>query len=221
VIGALLLIYVYNFRAIPVEAISEIAPLVKEIIVLLNVVLSGLVLTAVAARFLYTGVSMEGQAFWVIRTSPVEMKRFLMSKFMAGFLPVSLITLGIVLVTDLMMGVRGLLMAVSLCVVFMLSASISGLGAGMGAMFPKFRYENMASVSMSLGGMAFMVVAFSVVLATAAVLAWPFYIFYKTGSLGWGAALASAGFALGINLTALVVPMRMGVRALKRLNRCG
>ena len=71
-------------------------PFIKEIMVLVNLVLSGLVLSAVSARFIYASVSLEGQAFWIIRTSPVDMNRFIRSKFLYGFIPVTLLMLSLV-----------------------------------------------------------------------------------------------------------------------------
>ena len=79
IIGTLIMIYVYNFKSIPINALSGF-PFIKEIMVLVNLVLSGLVLSAVSARFIYASVSLEGQAFWIIRTSPVDMNRFIRSK---------------------------------------------------------------------------------------------------------------------------------------------
>ena len=42
---------------------------------------AGLVLSAVAARFLYSSISLEGTAFRIIRTSPVTVKKLLRPNF--------------------------------------------------------------------------------------------------------------------------------------------
>lgn len=142
--------------------------------VLINMVLAGMVLSAVAARFLYTSVSLEGEAFWVIRTAPVDMSGFLWSKLLYACIPVSLLIVFLVFVTNLAMNVSGILMSTSVATTLMLCISVSGLGTGFGAIYPKFKYENIASVSMSLGGMAFMLIAFSVVIVTLSLEAWIF-----------------------------------------------
>jgi len=217
IIGALIMIYVYNFKSIPVNALSGFS-LIREIMVLVNLVLSGLVLSAVSARFIYASVSLEGQAFWVIKTTPVDIDSFIRSKFFYGFIPVTALMLILVALTNLAMNVSGPLMYISLGTIFMLCVSVSGLGTGFGAIYPKFKYENIASVSMSLGGMAFMLIAFSLVIATLSLEAWIFYIaniresFDINGKLQIAAALI---LILLINAAAFYMPMKIGKKKLQ------
>ena len=217
IIGALIMIYVYNFKSIPINALSGF-PFIKEIMVLVNPVLSGLVLSAVSARFIYASVSLEGQAFWIIRTSPVDMNRFIRSKFLYGFIPVTLLMLILVFLTNLAMNIRGILMYLSLGTVLMLCVSVSGLGTGFGAIYPKFKYENIASVSMSLGGMAFMLIAFSVVIATLFLEAWIFYVYSLKGVMHLSAKIQiglSVIMIILINAIAFYLPMRIGKKKLQ------
>lgn len=222
IIGALIMVYIYNFKSIPVDAISGLSPFIKELMVLVNMVMAGLVLSAVAARFLYASVSLEGQAFWVIRTSPVDMARFLWSKFLYGCIPVTLLIVFLVFITNLAMNVKGMLMSVSIVTALMLCISVSGLGTGFGAIYPKFKYENIASVSMSLGGMAFMLIAFSVVLVTLSLEAWIFYVYnLRTGintvlNLSGKIQIAICLILiLLINIAAFYLPMRIGRRKIQ------
>lgn len=217
IIGALIMVYIYNFKSIPVDAISGLSPFIKELMVLVNMVMAGLVLSAVAARFLYASVSLEGQAFWVIRTSPVDMARFLWSKFLYGCIPVTLLIVFLVFITNLAMNVKGMLMSASIVTALMLCISVSGLGTGFGAIYPKFKYENIASVSMSLGGMAFMLIAFSVVIVTLSLEAWIFYVYNLR--VGINSALDFSGkfqivlciiMILMINVAAFYLPMKIG-----------
>ncbi|MDI6744297.1 MAG: hypothetical protein QMD07_02855 [Thermodesulfovibrionales bacterium] len=217
IIGALIMIYVYNFKSIPVNALSGFS-FIKEIMVLVNLVLSGLVLSAVSARFIYASVSLEGQAFWIIRTSPVDMRKFLWAKFLYGFIPVTALMLVLVFLTNLAMNAKGVLMYLSLGTVVVLCVSVSGLGTGLGAIYPKFKYENIASVSMSLGGMAFMLIAFSIVIATLSFEAWIFYVYSLKGAVDLSAKIQiglSVIMIILINAVAFYIPMRIGKRKLQ------
>ena len=100
IIGALILIYTYNFSTLPVRTLSDAFPFVKEFLVLINMLMAGLVLSAVAARFLYSSVSLEGMAFWIIRTSPVTIKNLMFSKFFYGFVPVTLALFTVVFIAN-------------------------------------------------------------------------------------------------------------------------
>ncbi|MBI4822800.1 MAG: hypothetical protein HY805_01005 [Nitrospirae bacterium] len=219
VIGALFLIYVYNFKAIPLNAILSIAPFIKELIVLVNMLMAGLILSAVSARFLYSSVSLEGQAFWIIRASPIDMKGFLWGKLIYGSLPITLIVTALVFLTNLLMGVGGMLMIISLVTTIVLSLSISGLAVGLGGIYPRFKYENIASVSMSLGGMTFMVLAFGLVVLSLMCEALPVYLYYK-GSLTPHIRLITMVSAIGIitvNLIAFYLPMKIAIESLRKL----
>ncbi|MEW6418878.1 MAG: hypothetical protein AB1480_12275 [Nitrospirota bacterium] len=222
IIGALILIYVYNFRTIPIRTFSEIFPLIKELMVLINMVMAGLVLSAVSARFLYSAVSLEGMSFWIIRTSPVSVEKILWSKFLYGFIPVTVILLTVVFITNMAMGADSLLMLLSGITIFILCISISGLGIGMGAIYPKFKYENIASISMSPGGMFFMLIAFAVILLTVSIEAWSVYIYKKTILSGLELSLLNkVQFVLTglliviINSLAFYIPMKLGKKRLE------
>ncbi|MBI4689237.1 MAG: hypothetical protein HY754_03065 [Nitrospirae bacterium] len=215
IIGALIMVYIYNFRAIPINMISELTPFVREFMVMVNMLLAGLVLSAVAARFIYSSVSLEGEAFWIIKTSPVDMNRFLWAKFLYGCIPVTSLIVFLVFLTNLAINVKGLLMFISVGTTFMLCISISGLGTGFGAIYPKFRYENIASVSMSLGGMAFMLIAFGTAIITLSLEPWIFYIYNirVEGGLNFIEKIQIAACLVSIvmvNAVVFYLPMRIG-----------
>ena len=217
IIGALIMVYIYNFKSVPVSAISELSPFIKELMVLVNMVMAGMVLSAVAARFLYTSVSLEGQAFWVVGTAPVDMAGFLWSKLLYACIPLTLLIVFLVFVTNLAMNVGGALMCASVATTLMLCISISGLGTGFGAIYPKFKYENIASVSMSLGGMAFMLIAFNVVIVTLALEAWIFYLYQiKLRGIFSCQIILCAVIILSINAAAFYLPMKIGQSRLSR-----
>jgi ABC-2 type transport system permease protein len=222
IIFALIVIYTYNFRTIPLRALSEISPFIKEIMVLVNILMAGLVLSAVSARFLYASISLEGMAFWIIRTSPVTVKKFLWSKFLYGFIPVTVILLAVVFISNIAIGADSLLMLLSGLTLLILCISISGLGTGMGAIFHKFKYENIASISTSPGGMLFMIIAFSIVLLTVSLEAWSFYLYKKAAISGLGLSFLEKGqFVLAglliiiLNSLTFYMPMKKGEKRLE------
>jgi len=215
IIGSLVMVYIYNFKSIPIDAMAGLTPFIRELVLLINMAMAGLVLSAVAARFLYTSVSLEGEAFWIMRTSPVNISRFLWSKFLYGFIAVTLIIVLVVFLANLAINVTGLLMYVSVGTTLLLCTSVSGLGTGLGAIYPKFRYENIASVSMSLGGMAFMILAFSVVLTTLSLEAWIFFLCQAELDLSGKIQIAvSLLLIAAINAAAFFLPMKIGARRL-------
>jgi ABC-2 type transport system permease protein len=214
VILALAFVYVYNFRIFDIDMVAKTAPYVREGMLLANLLLAGMVLSAVAARFLYTAVSVEGLSFWVVKSAPLSMKRFLIDKLIYGSVPVTALTLAIVLVTNVFMKMGWAHMFVSLATVLVLGVSISGLGVGLGAIYPQFKYENIAAVSMSLGGLSFMLLAFTLVVVTVLIETWIVYLYYSRGFFVWPAAIAAGVLILSINFLAAYYPIRIGIRRL-------
>lgn len=125
IIGALVMVYIYNFKSIPLDAMAGLTPLIKELMLLTNMLMAGLVLSAVAARFLYTSVSLEGEAFWIIRTSPLNISRFLWSKFLYGCTAVTVLIVLVVFLTNLALHVTGILMYASVGTTLLLCISVS------------------------------------------------------------------------------------------------
>lgn len=214
IILALAFVYVYNFRIFDIAMVEDAAPYVREGMMLANLLLAGMVLSAVAARFLYTAVSVEGRAFWIVKSAPVGMRRFLIEKLIYGAVPVTVLTLAIVVVTNVFMKMPWPHMFVSVGTVLVLGVSVSALGVGMGAMYPRFKYENIASVSMRLGGLTFMLLAFFLVVATVLMETWVIYLYYARGSFPWPAGIASGVFIVCMNFLAAYYPMRLGIRRL-------
>jgi ABC-2 type transport system permease protein len=77
----------------------------KEMLDPLLVMLSAAIATAVSAmimsRFCLTAVSMEGRAYWLLRSSPTSIREFIAGKFLVAYVPYLLVGGGLVLVLEL------------------------------------------------------------------------------------------------------------------------
>jgi len=158
-LGALVIVYVYNFSVLPLDKVSVRLDVVREELAFFNLALAGFVLSAVAARFVFTAVSAENGAFWVIRSSPMNPKRYMWGKFF--FFTGPMIILGEVLVifTNHFLQVSPFMVALSMATMALFCLGIVSLGLGFGASYPKFDYENISRVALGLGGALFMVVS--------------------------------------------------------------
>jgi ABC-2 type transport system permease protein len=133
---ALVLLYLYNFRALDLERIPYMSGVIKNVYALVNLGMAGFVVATVAVRFVFPAVSAEGAAFWLVRTSPVSMRDFLWSKFWTGLVPMVLFTEVLTVAANELMGVDPFLKVVAaVAVVFMiLIAMVFGaLGTGIGS----------------------------------------------------------------------------------------
>ena len=80
--------------------------------------LAGFVLTAVAGRFAFPSVSMEGSAFWLIRSAPVSLRAFLWIKFAIYLLPLLVLSETLIVASNLLLRVTPFMMYLSTATIF-------------------------------------------------------------------------------------------------------
>ncbi len=221
---ALVLVYLYNFHILDLDHIPYMSGLVKNAYAFVNLAMASFVLAAVAVRFVFPAVSVEGAAFWIVRTAPVSMGVFLWSKFWTGLLPVLFLAEGLTIVSNQFLGVDPFLKVVSAAAVFFMTFALVGLAAGMGAQFPRFAAENVTQVAGSYGGLSFMILAVLFILVEIGLLAWPssIYLWHQFQGLplqGRHYVQMTIAFtaALGVCAATFWLSMRRGIRALEDL----
>jgi len=176
-VGSIVVIAMISVAALPVEAFK--GPWMKPWINALSfliLALVGFVMAALAARFQFSAVSIEGRGFWVIRTSPITAKQYLNSKLWPG-LPPMLITGEILAVSSsAILRADTALIATAIFTAAGLSFALSGLAVGMGAMYPDFKADNASKLAASPSGVLYMVMALSTVFATLLLESYPVYL---------------------------------------------
>jgi ABC-2 type transport system permease protein len=221
---ALALVYLYNFRVLDLDRIPYMSGMIKNAYAFVNLSLAAFVISAVAVRFIFPAISLEGRAFWIVRSSPVPMRTVLWSKFWGGVLPILVMAEGLTLASNEFLGVAPFLKVLCGIAVLFVTFGLVGLAAGMGARFPRFTAENVTQVAGSYGGIAFMILAVLFVLVEIALLAWPssvllWHQFRGVPLRTVQQVLVVASLASAAVLAVLVcwLPMRRGVLALERL----
>jgi len=223
---ALVLVYLYNFRVLDLQRIPYMSNVIKNVYGFVNLGMAGLVMSTIAVRFVFPGVSAEGAAFWIIRTAPAPLSDFLWSKFWTGFVPVFVLTEALTIIANEFLGVDPFLKVVSAIAVVFMSLALAGLATGLGARYPRFAADNPQQVAGSYGGVAFMVFAVLFVLAMIGLLGWPtaVYLFARQRNLPLSLRqqmLIGGYFALaiGISLATWRLSMRSGIQALTEMDR--
>ncbi|MDP6605778.1 MAG: hypothetical protein QF664_05915 [Dehalococcoidia bacterium] len=223
---ALVLVYLYNFRVLNLDRIPYMSGVIKNVYAFVNLGMAGLVMATVAVRFVFPAVSIEGAAFWIIRTAPIKLGDFLWSKFWTGLVPVLVLTEILTVAANQLMGIDPFIKVVAAIAIVFMSFALVGLAASLGARYPRFSAENAAQVSGSYGGVTFMISAVFFVLLMIVLIGWPssVYLYYSVRprpipmarQLLMGACFVGAA---GISLATWWISMRAGVRALESMDR--
>jgi len=183
--------------------------------------LATFVLTAVAARFVYPAVSIEGEAFWIVRSSPIQIRTFLWIKLFIYHIPLFILTETRIVASNMLLHVTPFMMALSVTTVFFMVPGIVSMGIGFGAAYPDFKSENPAQSVTSFGGLLFMILCAGFIAVVIILEAGPVYSIFMADfrgvsltALQWTWLIGSFSVVLVLCILAVVLPMRWGERRL-------
>jgi ABC-2 type transport system permease protein len=223
-ICALIVIYLYNFSVLPLDRSPIKTVYLQNVFSFLNVGLAAFVLSAIAARFVFPAVSMEGEAFWIIQSAPVSMKTFLWIKFFLYYIPLLILSEILIVASNFLLGVTPFMMFLSVLTIFFLVPAVVALAIGLGACYPDFKSENPALSVTSFGGVLFMLLSFGLIALVIILEAGPVYKIFMARMHGYAFSwiqilwfVFSFTFALFLCVFAVLYPMRLGeINLLKR-----
>ena len=218
-LAVLLVVYLFNIKSLPLFSGERVSGFLMSLVVFLNLGLAGFVLAAVAARFVFPAVSLEGKQMWLLRSSPLDLQALLWSKYWTGTIPLLVLAVAITFSTNVLLQATPFMMWISLGTILLLTFAISALALGFGALYPRFDTENAAQIPTSFGGLVFMMSAI-VLLGLVLVVESQTVLEYLRAQIQgrdpevdiW--LVGSLVLVVVICLTATIVPIRL---ALKRL----
>jgi ABC-2 type transport system permease protein len=215
-LGALAVIYLYNIRNLPLNTLF-----LQNFISIVNLGLAGFVLAAVAVRFVFTSTSLEGRSFWIVLASPIAFRSFLREKFCMYVLPLLVLAETLVVVSNLLLKADAYLMLFAAVIILLMTCALTGLGVGLGAMYPRFEYDNIAQTAASPGGILYMVLSLGFIGVILTLAARPLYVYlyrkFLLQSVGGVEVYLCYGAIVGLCLLTTLLPLRLGCRALDRL----
>ena len=215
ILAVLVVVYVYNMRALPLGTGTTISGYLTTLVLFLNLALTGFVLAAIAARFVFPAFSLEGRTLWLLRSSPVPASEILASKFWTGAIPLTGMALILTVTTNLVLGVPRALFLLSLGSILCLSLAFTAQALAWGVFYPEFESENAAQIPTSIGGLLFMLGALGSLGFVVVAQGWALRGYLASGLPGRVprvATLEEIGLAFGITLG---VALLTGVPAMK------
>ena len=220
-LAALVVIYLYNFSALPLDKSPIQTIYLQNLFSFLNMALAAFVLTAVAARFAFPSVSMEGQAFWIVRSAPITIPAFVRIKLIFYLLPLLAMSELLIVATNVLLEVTPFMMVLSTVTLFLMTPGIVSLAVAMGAAYPNFSSENPAQAVTGFGGLLFMILSAAYIGVIVILEAGPVYMLFMAdirgraiSQLQWVWVVASFGLVLAICGVAVMWPLRFGIKRL-------
>src|SRR5205814_8392414 len=128
-------------------------------------------LCAGLSRFIFPLISLEGRKFWVLGLTPVSRDQLLWGKFAFAATGSVVIAAVLVLVSDALLGLPPVGLAVHALTVVVVAIGLSGLNVGLGAYLPNFRETDPSKIVVGFGGTVHMVVGLLFVVCAVGLMA--------------------------------------------------
>jgi ABC-2 type transport system permease protein len=224
-LAVLVAVYVYNIKVLPLYTGEEVSFLLINVVSFLNLGLAGFVVAAIAARFVFPAMSLEGRMMWLLRSSPLDVRTLFWVKYWVGTVPLLLISIPLIVVTNIILEVSGFIFLLSTGTMICMTFALTALALGFGALYPNFESDNVAEIPTSFGGLLFMMSAVIYLGGVILLEAWPVYSFLAANFRGdpirnsvvFPLVLGMAGAAT-LTVLAVVLPLRAGVRRVRALD---
>lgn len=222
-LAVLLMVYLFNIQSLPLHSGERVPFRLVTLISFLNLGLAGFVLAAVAARFVFPAISLEGRQMWLLRSSPLDPRAMLWSKYWLGTVPLLLLALIITIFTNWLLHVSGFMMVVAVGTILFYTLAASALALSFGALYPQFGTENAAQIPTSFGGLVYMMSSLSLLALIIMIEAGPVTEYLRDQRhaeqpVGITVELVTAGAAVVlICVAATIFPLRLGLRRIEMM----
>lgn len=221
-LAVLLAVYVFNIQTLQLFSGEQVPIFFVTLVVFLNQGLAGFVLAAIAARFIFPAISLEGRELWLLKSSPLDLRAMFWSKYVIGTLPLMVVALTLTLVTNALLHASPFIMLMSVLTITMYTLAASALALGLGALFPQFGTENAAQIPTSFGGLVFMMSSLSLLALVIVIEALPVASYLRAIAAGQDPGWSMEMFVSMLVVAALcaastILPLRIGLRRLQEL----
>jgi len=221
-IAALVIVYLYNFKVLPVERSVFQEEYVTNLISFLNIGLTGFVVASLAARFVYPSIGAEGGAFYIIMSSPLSTGKYILHKYLFYVVPFTVLALILLVVSNRLLNIEGPMWWISVITGLVITWTVLAMALGFGAIYADFKAENRAAALGGIGAILFLFTAIAFEMAIIFLGGSPVYrvmrSWLRNGVLPLHGMLTLSGWILasiGISLFLALLFIRAGIKKLE------
>src|SRR5262245_45749070 len=172
IFAALLMLYFLNS---PQFYRSDYGRAYTHVIGFTNLLATAMLMCAYMSRFIYPMLSLEGRKFWILGLLPLRRERLLWGKFAFSAVGSLVIAEGLILLSDLMLGMPWFAVGLHVLTVAVLALGLSGLSVGLGACMPTFKETDPSKIAAGFGGTLNLVAELAFLIAVIVLMALPWH----------------------------------------------
>jgi len=148
--------YLYNITLMPVATKTLPADII-DMFSFGNIGVVALIVTSYAIRFIFPVFSIEGKAFYIVKTSPIDIKKYMRLKFYSNLFPMSFFALVLCVLSNYFMSSRPLIFMLSICDTVLFTYFICHFNLYLGIIFPVLD-ASVSEIPASFGGFISMII---------------------------------------------------------------
>lgn len=176
-------IYLYNVRIF--RGFDVLPPDMKiswkSFLYLANIGMGTFVTIALTSRLVFPSISLEGRAFYLLRSAPIKLIEILKIKFWAWYIPVGAVASFIFAAGSYAIEPDTAKVTINFFSGWIVSFGTIGIAIGLGAIFANFNWEHPSQLIASFGSLIFML--FSILFLLFNLIPIAFFSFYTVRSL--------------------------------------
>ncbi|HUI63868.1 MAG TPA: hypothetical protein VL126_03425, partial [Bacteroidota bacterium] len=144
----LLMVFLVSMSSLELRLTQPFLQTVSYLVVFL---FDGFLIASIALRFVFPAVSLEGNAFWSVRSAPVSLRKLYWLKLFSLLVPIFLVAEVLAIASTTMLRDTPFLIVVgAICTAFV-AVGLTSMNLGAGAYFAAFREKNPIRVASSQG----------------------------------------------------------------------
>lgn len=219
IVLSLMVIYLFSIAALPLNW-EGYAVQLKYLISFFNIGLILIIIAAFCSRTIYPDIVSEGASFWLIKTSPLTPKRYILTKYFFYLVPLAILGQLLIIFSSYFIGVARVFIIYNSITVLLVTFSLAGIAIAFGMYDIRSAATEDATKT---GTTAQMLASIFLILFTLVMEALPVFIYYSKEK-NRGAFTPKAIFIIGAVLLILIViniivtffSLRQSVRSLEK-----
>jgi ABC-2 type transport system permease protein len=213
----LLIIYVFSLTRTP---LYFNLPFWRTIISFANFAYISFVLATLGVRFIFPAMSLEHHGLWLLASSPFSFRRILKIKFLFNVILAVILSEGLLILSNSFIKTDPDLYVVMPVIQLLVACVLVSINLGLGSRFPQFNEDNPSRIAAGTGGIIAALISMAYVGISIILLATPAYNYLAGKYLGrpvnYVLIALSVLVFLSLTAVALIVPMKIGLRALEK-----
>jgi ABC-2 type transport system permease protein len=144
----LLVIFLVSISSLEMKVTVPLLQVVSFLVVYL---FNGFLIASIALRFVFPAVSLEGEAFWSVKSAPVSLAKLYLLKFLVAFATVFVVSEALSITSMAMIRDDGLLVLLSAVSTGCIALTLTAVNLGSGAYFSAYKEKNPIRIASSQG----------------------------------------------------------------------